>query len=421
MKLKKPQVLVTTNHMADFAGSEILALEVAECFQKLDCSVTICANYIGSPMMEKFENSPISLIASNSDIANRLNPYKFDIIWSQHHVLACLLTKYLRPLTLSEKPFCVFAHLSPYTSLELPGPYIENLFADRIFANSCETASKLMQLGIPKKDITIFYNAAPEYFLNEHKTKQLKKILLISNHFPIEVLNAAEILKDDYDIEVSYIGVQNSFEKILPSHIKEHDAVLTIGKSVQYAILGLRPVYCYDHFGGPGWLTNKNFYSAEEFNYSGRCTNRKISAEQIAEELIYGFDKANNDIDLIRSKCLDKYLLENYIKDILSDYIGKNKHFFSLSSDQINKINTEAALSTEIKNLYISNFELIQQKKSLQISIENSQQNYLTLEEQYQNNLKSLSVYINKEEQRNSSLLRRFHKNIKNFLKNIKL
>ena len=62
-------------------------------------------------------------------------------------------------------------------------------------------------------------------------------------------------------------GLQSKVELVTPELIQKYDVVLTIGKTVQYALLGNKVVYCYDHFGGMGYLSLKNYEIARYHNF----------------------------------------------------------------------------------------------------------------------------------------------------------
>lgn len=57
------------------------------------------------------------------------------------------------------------------------------------------------------------------------------------------------------------------------------------------------PVYCYDRFGGCGWITSTNIEEASKFNFSGRCTNRKLTVNEIVEEIKENYNIAKSNID----------------------------------------------------------------------------------------------------------------------------
>ena len=77
-----------------------------------------------------------------------------------------------------------------------------------------------------------------------------------------------------------------------PRDIAQADAILTIGKSAQYAIAQAKPVFVYDHFGGDGWLTRANFNANLTHNFSGRPACRRLTPDALAAEIVNGYPMA---------------------------------------------------------------------------------------------------------------------------------
>jgi len=75
---------------------------------------------------------------------------------------------------------------------------------------------------------------------------------------------------------------------------------------VQYCLLSQTPVYVYDHFGGPGYLTDENYTMAKHYNFSGRGFTKKTD-RQIVKEIKADFSQNQ------------KFLAENY-EDFLADF-----------------------------------------------------------------------------------------------------
>jgi len=354
------KVLICTNHMASIGGSEIVALEVAEFFKKNNYLVDIVANYIGYPVTEIAKNSDINLLTTDE----LPNPFNYDIVWSQHQVLPILVNHYIE--SFNNKTFFVFTHLSPYEHLETFGLYTERLLANKIFFNSEETYNHLSDFGVPTNISEIFYNAAPSEFICEKDSKNgdLKNILLVSNHPPQEVLDALEILKNEHGLNIINIGVRGNVSRLTPKMVEDADAVITIGKTVQYAVVGNTPVYCYDHFGGIGWLSIENYKNAEQFNYSGRCCLRRISASEIVEEIITDFPKAKCNISKIKSETLAKYSLDKYITNIINNS-KENIPKKVLTLDDRQKIRSESEIVKSIKQYYNAYNKLLLEHKQL--------------------------------------------------------
>ena len=101
-------------------------------------------------------------------------------------------------------------------------------------------------------------------------------------------------------IAIRVIGRGGDFRLLRPSDLRAADAVVTIGKTVPYAIASGTPVYMYDRFGGDGWLTRRNFGTSLEHNFSGRPAQRRLTEIEIADEVLSGFAHAADEVRLLR-------------------------------------------------------------------------------------------------------------------------
>ena len=107
-----------------------------------------------------------------------------------------------------ERPTVVYAHLSPYEPLELPGPVIEPHFADLIVHNSAETGAALKDLGLTQDKLLLMPNPAPDAFFGvAERDGPLKRLLLVLNHLPKELSAALPLLQKN-GIEVTCRGIE---------------------------------------------------------------------------------------------------------------------------------------------------------------------------------------------------------------------
>jgi hypothetical protein len=314
--MKKSTIII--NDFTGFNGSQIVCLEIANYLAVRDHHVTIRAER-HSQLLSPYLHKNVVIADSRVDICD------FDFVWAMHGHFA-LNTSDLEKLKLWKGTF-ISMHLSGTTKAESFHHYFSVRFSNcRIF--NCENAMELLEdkLKINGKSYNL-KNAAPSKFHNNSPsdTKKLKKLLIVSNHVPLELLDAINILKDLH-IDVRHIGIEKEkggeYKLIEPEDILKTDAVVTIGKSIQYALCSTRPVYCYDHFGGPGWLSDANFQLAEYKNFSGRCHPIKKNSNQIADELINGFLNAKSFVISNWNKFHKNYDLESFLDQFLSPDIS---------------------------------------------------------------------------------------------------
>ena len=108
----------------------------------------------------------------------------------------------------------------------------------------------------------MFPNICNQTYFKQIKqlNKQIKKIAIITNH---------QWHKGLKQLNVDRIGGWNA-KFVDAKLLLQYDVVITIGRTFQQCLcLGI-PVYCYDHFGGPGYITKDNIDFNEYYNFSGR-------------------------------------------------------------------------------------------------------------------------------------------------------
>jgi hypothetical protein len=308
------RILLGTQRFDGISGAPMIVLELIEYFRSRGHTCDIATLYSAQPMIGLARQADARIFRQPW----KVNALEYDLCWLQHQIAPVL--KYEQTPNMRERTLFAFAHLGVQALSETPGVVLEPLIADAIFANSSETKEHLAELGIPRDDITIFFNAAPQSFRTNGPNPRsvLRTITIVSNHAPQEVVEAGSILSSQ-GLAVRHIGKGGAVsERITPEIIDGSGVVLTIGKTVQYALASRVPVYVYDRFGGPGYLNAGTFDAACGTNFSGRCCQRKLGASDIAREIVTGFADAVAFTASLPGAELDKFRLEPYLDRLLS-------------------------------------------------------------------------------------------------------
>lgn len=308
--------LIATHHLYRWGGSELVAIELAEALRQRTCDISIYSPFAEVKFLDEALGSDIRVFTAPEQVKLQ----QFDFIYCQHQTLSRIITQQKGDFPFGESaPVFIYNHLSPFEQFEFPGPFIEEQLADIIMCNSRETARRLSIFGPRFTETLLFPNPAPKSFEAPAETSeryQLKRLLSVSNHLPKELDTAFNILLEQ-GIEVTRIGAPGNERRVLPDDINSHDAVVTIGKTVQYALRGKRPVFCYDYLGGPGWIDSNNREAAGEANFSGRSHPRYLSPEVIVQELLCGFSEAFSEAQSFAVEMLVPYHLERLLDNLL--------------------------------------------------------------------------------------------------------
>ncbi|BBJ00028.1 hypothetical protein FGKAn22_17200 [Ferrigenium kumadai] len=310
---EKNRALIATHHLVDFAGSEISTLELATTLMSMGWEVTVAAILTGEPMIWEFHSRSIplfNLLETELPIDNQ----HFDLVWI-HHLPVFHEIVLFRKITGSKLIYC---SLSPYEPFEAVPALLDSVTL--LLANSRENADHILsERGLPEGSVKIFPNSVPQHFWKVSKANypsQPKKIALVSNHPPKEITELISILQQA-GREVRHIGIKGEPLLVTPGELMNYDAVISIGKTVQYCFALKIPVYCYDHFGGPGWLNKHNFDLAYRNNFSGRGFSKKDS-HSIIHELDAGFEKAVEQLEEHHEFAKNHFDLERNLKQMFN-------------------------------------------------------------------------------------------------------
>ena len=324
MQLKGKKFLITHTLVQNIMGSTVVALELADYLQQNGASVEIFTGALGNPCKEIFQEK--SIIVHDNEFYN-FDLEQYDYIWVQSQLLPVSIVDQLsKPL--SHTPIFIFNHMSSLEYAPDEHPYIYTL-EDRISSLSLfvsqETMNKLSPFyssDVPKQ---LFRNPAPKAFeeLPLRHQANLRHILIVSNHMPPEISEAAKILHQR-GYEIHHIGENGSEYKLLtPDILRKADAVISIGKTVQYCLVSGIPVYIYDHFGGFGYLNEANYKLAEFNNFSGRG-GIKRNPDEIADDIIQRFDEAFQYQSKNREKFVSDFSIDKTLSSLFEHLTPKS-------------------------------------------------------------------------------------------------
>lgn len=334
-------ILITNYELINYTGSELNAMSIAKRFKDLGYKVYMLAMFVGEPLCSKTKDcydEIIEITNTQFDFSN----LEFDIVWSHHSFILSWLIfeKNLRAKKI------IISSLSARENLEVVPLYGNDL--SLVIANSQETKEKLMQEGI--KDVYLLENYSfKKYFERNTEVKELKNIAIVSNHVPGELMQSKDILeKEGYHVDI--YGFNGKRELITDKVLSNYDVIITIGKTVQYAMSLKIPVYVYDIFGGEGYLTLENLEKNRSRNFSGRGFEKKPS-QVIIQEIKDNFIDALSIVEELKKYAIKNFCFEDNIDKIYKILIEKP----DLILDDIRrKYKKDVRLLMSVKQMYIN-------------------------------------------------------------------
>ena len=327
MDLNSKRILITQNDIYSINGSSVIVLELAKELMNLGASVTVYTYFLHNPLKKIFKDNNIRVVEARDakfEVECNLSLREFDYIWVQHQVLPLGVINDLGAIDGQvSTPAFIFNHMSSLDHIADEFPYVwalEDKLSSVSLYNSVETKEKQEDSLKPEKIKNLYQNPAPVDF-SKHKEssrKRLKRVLVVSNHPPKEIIKLKEVLKED-GVEVMLLGESQEKQELISIELlKGYDVIISIGKTVQNCLVAGIPVYVYDYLGGPGYLNDSNFELSEKNNFSGRGFDRK-SVEQIREEIMGMFREGSEYIATIRDKSVELYSIDRSVSRVFSE------------------------------------------------------------------------------------------------------
>ncbi len=313
--------LITGYYFNDWHGSLIHICELAKALN----SRGFCVYLSGVEISSEIKNY-VSKFANLYFFDDLPLDVDYDYVLAYHEpICTYLIEKGLKYKKLA------FGSLSSIVDMEVPSLLCKYGFPLVVHNRRLEEYMK--ELFSPDAiNMYVFINSAPDEFIRDVKLSGgLNRIAVVSNHIPEELYDAVYLLKEN-NINVDIWGKGHNYAVITPEILSKYDLVITIGKTVQYALSMGIPVYNYDHFGGEGYLRLINLDKEEFYNFSGRSSFRKLSAEAICSEILDGYNAALSEMDEIKTVARKRYCLSSNL-DSLLDYFDKTEVNIQNSSD----------------------------------------------------------------------------------------
>lgn len=302
------KVLLTNFSIVQFSGSEINCATIAKRLKELEYEIYIGALEFSAPLYDVVKDNfdyTIHLLENDFDFSQ----VEFDLVWAHHSFLLdwLIFEKGLRAKKI------ITSSLSPKEPFEGAPIYANRLCFS--LANSPETMKQLQEKELVQRVHLLENYSFLSYFEREIHVQGLYKIAVVSNHIPQEVMEAITKLKEK-GYEVDIYGFAGKQVLITDKILENYDCIITIGKTVQYAMSLKIPVYIYDIHGGDGYLTMQNMEQNRSHNFSGRGFNKKDS-DTIVTEIIENFEGIIPQLEEIKQYAISNFCFEKKIDEVL--------------------------------------------------------------------------------------------------------
>lgn len=304
------RIAILCQSLRNYAGAERVVYELSRAFIGAGHQVHIGCIDIGD-----FYHQQLADVRIN-DLPDCMDD-EYDLVICFH----TYTLPYFFPNGVKCRKLCYFS-LSPYEPIE--APLSANIF-DCYLCNSNETKEELIQCGVVSERISVFKNSCRFNSDDFELKKTLRKVAVVSNHPPKEILDLALL---DSGIEFDYYGIAAKVEMLNDTVLSKYDAVISIGYTVIFAVSAKVPVYIYDHFGGDGYLNDENYEINSDYNFSGRPRCSKKNASTILNELKMNFQSALDSFERVYERMMAERSILLRIQELMNFDVYEMKMVF---------------------------------------------------------------------------------------------
>ncbi len=338
---QKPKILMTNLFLCSYSGSELHILSMAEKFIEYGYDVTIAVLEAAYPMLGIAIEKGIKVIECSE---NGLPYIHYEILFIQHYPVANYLIVE-NNITCDRLVVSKLGTFAVYETL----PVFANKADIILSVSKCCTDTIKNEIGEETPILTFENYVEKSFFKKESNNKNniLKHVAIISNHVPTEVVELRNKL-NDYEFHCDIYGMQFNQVLITSEILKEYDLVITIGKTVQWCFALEIPVYIYDAFGGPGYITEKNFETARYDNFSGRGFAVKKTGDELLEDIQKNYKKNLESLKYLSDQAKLLFDFDRNFKSFYDVLMNKKPKYHNMIEYYFNSQGIQAAADAKI-------------------------------------------------------------------------
>ncbi len=313
---RKPlSVLLATNHLLTYSGSEITLFTIAKILKEKGHFVSIYAAYTNPRFITIFNGiasvfDDVRKLSEFNDVC-KLSGKQFDVAYVQHHTIALEVRHQFPNLPM------VLASLGVVPFLEQP-PVVD-LNICKYLAISEEVERNLIQKGIQEAAVTIFRNIVDSRKFRPTRIVNQRPRSAFIYSYKMDEKKVALVMKacKTLDIECRRIGEKPGaiLQDDLPNWLNEADIVFTLGRgAIETMMCGKIPII-FDYHGGDGMVTPQNIDELMMCNFSGRLYGRQYNVEEMITE-IKRYDPENASI--LQRKAIELFDAERGVDSLIA-------------------------------------------------------------------------------------------------------
>lgn len=299
-------ILFTSIVFKNFTGSELVVLSQINYFLEKGWDVDVFTLEYDQPLKEIVDKRVNVITLDNVDRIKK----NYDLIIARQYPT---LDYVLFTLKVQAKRI-YYEAVSYMLPIDAYPVYYKHL--TMIGAVSTNIIDQMKKYGYDMSNVYRMLNyASKEFFDVDYKcNNEIKKIAVVSNHVPKELEQFKEYTEKISNIKVDIYGEHHMYKLITPEVLKEYDVVISIAKTVFYALAMGIPCYTYDEDFTEGYITLDNYKENLMHNFAHGLGDNKKNAKKIYEDITDNYSSV-----IKQSTKLKEYAKNDFYFDTVMD------------------------------------------------------------------------------------------------------
>lgn len=302
-------LLLATNHLVDWTGSETMLLTLIEGLLSGNCKIVVYARHINEDWVNRYLNPRVELVTS----LDAIRELQVDLAHVQHS--SCLMDV----RTAFPNLPILFSSLGVLPFLEQPPPVDAGV--SQYLAISEEVVANLIRQDVPTTKISIVRNLIngrifrPVQPIRPH----LERVLVLSHRMDRTRQVLLRIAAREIGASIRFVGSASDTltQDQLAVAINDVDLVVSLGRGVIESMFCGRVPLVFDVHGGDGLVTPDNLKDLKTCNFSGRYHRTEYTLTDIIAE----FKKYRQSYGTqLREMAQNEFSLEENIPRLLEIY-----------------------------------------------------------------------------------------------------
>lgn len=310
-------ILFTSIVFKNFAGSELVVLSQINYFLEKGWDVDVFTLEYDQPLKTIVDKRVHVITLDNVDQIKK----NYDLIIARQYPTLDYVLFTLRVQAKRVYYECV-SYRIPVDAYPI---YYKHLTL--IGAVSTRVINEMTKFGYNMEDAYYMSNyATKEYFdIDYQKSKDLKKIAIVSNHVPQELEDFKTYALENSDMQIDIYGMHHTYKLVTPELLKDYDLIISVGKTIFYSLAMGIPSYTYDEVCTEGYITLENYQKNFSNNFAYNLEYNKKTGKEIYTEIVTNYHEVLEQTEKLKENARRDFFFDDLMDHLLDKMMSENE------------------------------------------------------------------------------------------------